>query len=347
MEQEDKVLLGEFGLAIGGALVGVIVSITIEQSFVKYPLIFLSVFCLFILYMSLIGRPWPRSYNRIISCEGTDEDVNTFFWMYYYDFEEKIGNRLYSLFNVGLPKKAISYLTVEDNKIKIESEDKDWLDVVNSLTIKIIDSLRIEKIKVSDVNFQNALSIRLIKNTQFRTSYTKIHFIAKIDLNEINVQGIHDATSAMGLQSEGENATTYFSWPDEKDFSYVKPSKKGLRNILRYYHNVFLKPDISYNFPFIRKHMITLDQYEQILTYSVTIDAKWDVPLTNINVFYKDAIDEFSTFLSLWDEIDKKVSVKHRFKDTTFLGLIIKDGIDATNFAKKMTIMKKNMMDVE
>lgn len=347
MEQEDKVLLGEFGLAIGGAIVGAILTTTIKQPVVKYPLIFVSVFFVFILYTGLVGRPWPRSYNRIISCEGTDEDINKLFWIYHYNFEDSVRNRLYSLFNVGLPKKATSYLTVEDNKIKIESENKDWLDAVNTLTTKIIESSKIEKIKISDINFQNALLTRPIKNTQFRTSYTKIHFITKINLNKINYTGIYNATSAMGLNYESDNTTSCFFWPDEKDFLYIKPSKKGWRNILRYCHNILLNSEIGYNFPFIRKHTIVLDQDEEILTYSVTIDAKWNVPSNKINVLYNEAIDEFSTFLNLWDGIDKNVAVKHRFKDTTFLGLIIKDGIDATNFAKMITIIKKNMEDVE
>lgn len=346
MEQEDKVLLGEFLLAIIGAFLGAIVTMTIEQPVIKYSLIIFSAIVLFIIYTGLVGRPWPRSYNRIISCEGSDEDINRFFMMYYYNFENELEDRIYHLYNAVVPNIAKFYMTVEKNKIKIQSENKEWLEVIKSLTMKIIESKRFENIKISDVNFQNALAVRPIINTQFRTSHTKIHFMTEINLHDIDDKGIFHTADAMKLQYSSENATSFFSWPDEYDFLYMKPNKKGLRNKLRYINNLFMNPEISYNFPFIRKHVITLDQYEQMLTYSVTIDAKWNVQSNNINIFYNEAIQEFNTFLSLWDAIDTKIAAKYRFKDITFLGLIMKDGIDTNNFAKRIIILKRSMEDV-
>lgn len=79
MDEKDKESFGQFGLTLGGAIIGLIISSTFEQQIIKYSLILICSFILFLIYTWLVGRPWPRSYNKVISCNGTDEEVNKFF----------------------------------------------------------------------------------------------------------------------------------------------------------------------------------------------------------------------------------------------------------------------------
>lgn len=264
--------------------------------------------------------------------------------MYYYDFENQIEEKLDVLFKSGFPQKTNAYLTLDNNKIKIESENVKWLETTSSLTLDIVKSLKIENINISDTNFQNALTTRPIKNLQFRASYTKIYFFTKFSLKDMDLEGIYNAAKAMGLKINLEKSSNHqFYWPDEKEFLYVKPNKKGLIRKIAFYYNTLKSPEINYNFPFIRKHMITLNNNEKTLIYEVTINAKWGIPLNKVDIFSKEAIEEFNQFLNLWNQIDNKIAVKHRFKNAILFGLIVRDGLDASCFAKKMTIVQRKI----
>ena len=344
MEQEDRTLIADFILLVAGVLIGYMVSITFESTIYKIALTLISIVVVFILYSGFIGRPWPRSYNKTIVCAGTDEEITRFFWTFYDDFEKLLGFNLIRILELKLEKTASAYLTLGKNNLKIESENKDFLDKTSYLVKEVLDSKNVMNLEMGGIHFQNALIRRPLKNVLFKTSKTKLIFVTRIKLKESDFAGIYSAAENMNLTTESEKDYTYFYWPDEKDFLYMKAPNEIIHNIKNIRN--FINIETNNNLPYMRKHKMILDESKKELLYSVFIEAKWEVLYHKTKELFQESIDKFDNFLDMWGSIDNKAAVKYRFRNKEFTGLRIQDGIDIHHFAKAITLISEKDLKV-
>ena len=341
MEQEDNQSLAQFLLMIFSAIITYVVSINLEGSTLfKLSVIFVIIFIGFIIYTSLIGRPWPRSYYKMLVCKGNDTEINFFFWTFYEEFELLLERNLWNILEIN-PKDKFAYLTLENNRLKVESEKVETLDLTCNLINELFGLNNIKNIEISKLNFQNILIARPKMNANFKTSTTKIIFTTRLQLKNSDFNGITEASEILNLSSEKENLTTYFSWPDEKEFlpSNDQPIST-IKNALKYMVELFTSPNNIF-YPIIRKQNIILDEYNKNLIYYVTIDAKWSIPSTKSLIIFKDAVNNFNGFLEIWNDTDTKAGVKHRFNNSVFTGLRVQDGINTKNYAKKISFFSE------
>jgi len=347
MEHEDKQSLAQFVLMVVSATITYIVSINLEgtTSF-KLFVILVLLFITFILYSSLIGRPWPRSYYKTLVCKGNESENNSFFWTFYDKFEFSLKQNLSEILEQN-PKDNFAYLSLENNRLKIESEREDTLDFTCNLVKKIFKSNHVNNIEISKLNFQNLLIARPKMNSNFRASATKIIFATKLKLKDSDLEGIYKTSEILNLLSEGENAKTFFSWPEEKDFLLskdqpVKTLKYAHKHIFEYLIEILESENRFY--PIIRRQNIIIDEFDKDLVYYVTIDAKWRISFIKSLTLFKEAVNNFNEFLEIWNDIDTNAAVKYRFKNCVFSGLKVQDGINKKNYAKKITFFSEKQI---
>ena len=140
MEQEDNQSFAQFLLLVTGALISYIITIKVQGPFYfQIFVISIVIFIAFIVYTSLIGRPWPRSYYKIIECEGTESDIESFFWVFYNDFESTLKQYFSNKIAELNPAEDFPHLILEHNKIKVESENKKTLDLTCNLIKDLYD----------------------------------------------------------------------------------------------------------------------------------------------------------------------------------------------------------------
>ena len=336
MEQKDSESIAQFILMLISAIIGYIVSTNLQTSApFKISIILILVFISFILYTSLIGRPWPRSYYRYLVCNGTESDIDSFFWAFHDYFEILLKLNHSKILDLS-KTDDFAYLSLENNNLKIEAENTKALDAICDFVKEILESNDIENIEIRELNFQNKLIARIMMNINFRASTTHMIMLNRIKLKKSDFKGIYSTSEILNLDREGENTFTSFSWPDEKDFLLLneKSSFSGISEVF--------EPNGTYNYPIIRSRNILLDEYNSNLIYSVTIDAKWRIPYLKSLSLFADAINDFDEYLNIWDDIDSKTGVKYRFKDFESIGIRIQDGINSKKYAKKITFISEN-----
>lgn len=343
MDQKDKESIGQIFLIIFSAAITFIVSDSLQSSTsIKIITISVILFITFILYTSIIGRPWPRSYYKFLVCNGSESDVNSFFWTLYGNFEMLLSlshSRILDLNKIN----GFAYLSLENNSLKIEAENTKTLDKTCNFVKELLESTNIKNLEISKLNFQNKVIARLKMNSNFRASTTHMLIITKVKLKKSDFGGIQSTSEILNLTNKRDNDITYLSWPEEKGFLILKDKSllKDKSYTIDYILEMF-EPVPMYDYPIIRSRKIILDECNADLIYSVTIDAKWKIPYYKSFSLFNDAKNEFNEFLNVWNSIDNEAGVEYRFKDCEFISIRIQDGINAKKYAKKIVLASDN-----
>lgn len=225
---------------------------------------------------------------------------------------------------------------MEKNKIKVTSENIETLDKITNLIKELFELNGVKNIEISTLNFQNKYYARSQRNQFFRLSTTNINFFTKIKLKKSDFEGILTSAEILNLESKRQDALIHFSWPQEKDFLIKKNIK---RFVFRSFYDSLMVDQNSYrtDYPIIKNRYFILDENNEALIYFVTIDAKFMIPHYTTLSILEDTQKNFNEFLNVWGETDSKAGVKYRFNNFKFIGLKIQDGINAKNYAKKIT----------